>query len=507
MRLRLVGTLLLLVIGIGAVGYVVFQPGAGNSSNTRYTTATASVTNVVKAVVATGTVEPVNVYNLQFGANATLLNSASSGSSSGSGSNSSSGSSTTWKVATVSATPGQAVHSGDVLATADTSSAQLALTVAQANLASAQARLKTDQQGLTPTDKAAAALSVTQASQSLSQAQVSRSQTNAQNSLKLSQANQAVTAAKSKYNTDKAATNPATPPAQLTQDLAAITAAEQQVASLRLQIQQSSQQATNQVNSASMQLQSARLAYASKIQPATSATIASDKAAIATAQQAVDNAQTSLGFSQLTSPVDGIVLAVNITAGVDAPSSDAITIQSTGFQVSASVAEADLPSLKLGQDSTVTLTASGLTADGKVTQITPTGSGGSSGGVVSFPIIVSLPTPPAGTASGMSASISITTAQAANVLAVPAIALVGSATNGYEVRVLDSTNQVQLVPVQVGLVTSSLAEIQSGISSGQVVVTGTSSTRNATTGTGGAGGFPGVGGGGGGGQFRINGGG
>lgn len=500
MRLRLIGTLLLIVVGVGAVVAVVAQPGSGSTSATRYTTATAQVTDVTKAVVATGTVGPVAVYSLQFGSNATLQNSTSSNSSgsNSSGSNSGSGNSPTWKVATLNATPGQSVRAGDVLATADTASAQLALTVAEANLASAQARLKTDQQGLSSTDRAAAALSVTQANQALSQANTARSQTYAQNSLKLKQQQQAVSDAKSKYASDKAA-NPPVAANQLTQDQSAITAAQQQLATLQLQIAQSNQQATNQVTSASNQVQSAKLAYASKIAGPTSAVIASDQAAIATAQQNVDTAKSSLGYAQLVSPVDGVVLAVNITQGVDASSGAAITVQSNAFQVSASVAEADLPSLQLGQDANVTLTASGLTATGKVTQITPVGSGGSSGGVVTYPILVSLPQPPKGTASGMSASISITTAQASNVLAVPSIALVGSATSGYNVRVLDSANQPQLVPVQVGLVTSSMAEIQSGISQGAVVVTGTSSNRTSTTGMQGGGfGGPGFGVGGGG---------
>ncbi|MFN8632109.1 MAG: HlyD family efflux transporter periplasmic adaptor subunit [Chloroflexota bacterium] len=502
MRLRLIGTLLLVVIGVGAVAAVVIQPGASTTSSTRYTTAQATVTNVVKSVVATGTVNPVAVYSLQFGSNATLQGSSSSG---GSGSSNSGGNSTTWKVASVAAAPGQSVKAGDVLATADTASAELALTVAQANLASAQARLKTDQQGLSSTDRAAAALQVTQANQSLTQAKQSRSQTIAQNNLKLSQQIAAVTAAKKKYSTDKA--DPTTPQAQLDQDLTSITNAQQQLASLRLQIAQSNQQAANQVTSANNQLRSAKLSYASKIAGPTSATLASDKAAVATAQQAVDTAQTSLGHSQLASPVDGVILAVNITPGVDAPSGSAITVQSNAFQVSASVAEADLPSMKLGQAANVTLTASGLTASGKVTQITPSGSGGTGGGVVSYPIIVSLPQPPAGTASGMSASISVTTAEADNVLAVPAIALVGSVANGYSVRVLDSAGQVQLVSVQVGLVSSSLAEIQAGLNQGETVVTGTSSTRTSTSANGQNGGFgvPGVGVPGGG-QFRPGGG-
>jgi multidrug efflux pump subunit AcrA (membrane-fusion protein) len=491
MRLRLIGTLLLVVIGVGAVAAVVIQPGSSTASSTRYTTAQASVTNVVKSVVATGTVNPVAVYSLQFGANATLQASSSSG---GSGSNSNSGS-TTWKVATVNATPGQSVKSGDILAAADTASAELALTVAQANLASAQARLKTDQQGLSATDRASAALQVTTAQQSLTQAKQSRSQTIAQNNLKLSQQLTAVSTAKKKYATDKAA-NPPVQASQLTQDQQGITSAEQQLATLRLQISQSNQQAANQVTSATNQLRSAKLSYASKVAGPTGATLASDKAAVATAQQSVDNAQTSLGHSQLASPVDGVILAVNITPGVDAPSGSAITVQSNAFQVSASVAEADLPTVKLGLDANVTLTASGKLASGKVTQITPSGSGGTGGGVVSYPIIVSLPQPPAGTASGMSASISIITDEVDNVLTVPSIALVGSVGNGYSVRVLDATGQPQLVSVDVGLVSSSLAEIKSGLTQGESVVTGTSSTRTSTS-TSGQGGFgvPGVGGG------------
>jgi multidrug efflux pump subunit AcrA (membrane-fusion protein) len=110
----------------------------------------------------------------------------------------------------------------------------------------------------------------------------------------------------------------------------------------------------------------------------------------------------------------------------------------------------------------------------------------------------------------MSASISITTAEADNVLTVPSISLVGSLTNGYSVRVLDAAGQPQLVSVTVGLVSSSLAEIQSGLSQGQTVVTGTSSTRTSTSTTSSGGfGVPGVGGGfggNGGGQFRQPGG-
>jgi hypothetical protein len=104
----------------------------------------------------------------------------------------------------------------------------------------------------------------------------------------------------------------------------------------------------------------------------------------------------------------------------------------------------------------------------------------------------------------MTASVAVTTAQAADVIAVPAIALVGSA-GSYGVRVIAADGTSQVTPVEVGLVTSSLAEIKSGLSGGETVSIGTVSARSSTTTTiGGGVGIPGVGGGFGGGGGRGN---
>jgi macrolide-specific efflux system membrane fusion protein len=115
---------------------------------------------------------------------------------------------------------------------------------------------------------------------------------------------------------------------------------------------------------------------------------------------------------------------------------------------------------------------------------------------------------PATVLAGMTASIAVTTAQSANVIAVPAIALVGSA-GSYGVRVIAVDGTSQVVPVDVGLVTTSLAEIKTGLSEGETVSIGTVSARTTTTTTGGGVGIPGVpgGGGGGGGGFNRGGGG
>jgi multidrug efflux pump subunit AcrA (membrane-fusion protein) len=115
---------------------------------------------------------------------------------------------------------------------------------------------------------------------------------------------------------------------------------------------------------------------------------------------------------------------------------------------------------------------------------------------VSYGIVVTLATAPKGAVPGMSAEIAVTTASATNVLAVPAIALSTVTDGTYTVRVLDASGQPTSVAVEVGLITTSLAEIKSGLSEGTAVVTGTASSRTSsgtTTTTPGldSGGFPG----------------
>jgi macrolide-specific efflux system membrane fusion protein len=96
--------------------------------------------------------------------------------------------------------------------------------------------------------------------------------------------------------------------------------------------------------------------------------------------------------------------------------------------------------------------------------------------------VITLDSTPADVRDGMSASVSITTAEADNVIAVPAIALVGSSGN-YTVRVMQADGSITAVPVTVGLTTTQYAAITSGITAGDTVVVGTSTPRTTTAGT------------------------
>lgn len=183
----------------------------------------------------------------------------------------------------------------------------------------------------------------------------------------------------------------------------------------------------------------------------------------------------------LVAPEDGIVTAVTITAGEDAPAGAAITLISSNLVVSTSVVESDIAAIAAGQQATVAVSALDASLRGTVASIDPVGSGAGNGGVVSYAVRVALDAPPAGLRPGMSADITIVAASATNVLAIPSRALTGNA-GSYSVRVVAADGSVSTRNVEVGLVTSSLAEVTSGLQAGDMVVTGTSSDQNTVNG-------------------------
>jgi macrolide-specific efflux system membrane fusion protein len=195
--------------------------------------------------------------------------------------------------------------------------------------------------------------------------------------------------------------------------------------------------------------------------------------------------QRQIKAATLRAPIDGVVAEVNITKGFDAPAGPAILVASTSFTVTTDVVESDLADIELGQKATVTVDAIGAELEGTVTAISPTASD-SQTGVVSYPVTITVANPPATARAGMSADVTITTATATNVLTVPSTALNGGE-GQYAVMVLNADGTTRMVPVDVGLVTNTMAEIKSGLDEGANVVTGTTAdlVGNSLTGAGG----------------------
>ena len=100
---------------------------------------------------------------------------------------------------------------------------------------------------------------------------------------------------------------------------------------------------------------------------------------------------------------------------------------------------------------------------------------------MTYTVTVTLTNPPAAVLAGMSVVVTVTTSSVDNAIRVPATALQGSATAGYTIQVMGSDGHVTSQSVGVGLVTTSYVQITTGISQGQAVVVGTTSSRNGTS--------------------------
>ncbi len=268
-------------------------------------------------------------------------------------------------------------------------------------------------------------------------------------------------------------------------------------------------------DSAKLQLKTARrtLADASTTDARRQAKIGvyGARSQLSSQRSAVDDLKEQIRYATLTAPVDGTVTSVAIDEGLTAPSGDAMVIDTSALEVTADVVESDLASMAAGQTATISISAVDADVTGTVTSIAPTTTGSTTGGVVSYPVTVSLDDAPTTVRAGMTADITITIDSATNVLTVPSTALRGQ--NGvYTVLILGLDGQPTSQGVEVGLIASDLAEVKSGLTEGQEVVTGVANAQTGTATTDGFGGgglgggaFPAGGfGGGGNGRFRVS---
>ena len=464
----------IVVVVVLAVGAVLLSGRGNRPTADQYLTAIARVTDVVAEAVANGTVEPSQTYSLSFGQPASLVvgGSSASGGTSGSVGGATGATATNWLVQQVEVNVGDAVATGDVLAAADPTEAQSTVDLAQARLDAAQAKLDADTGGISDADRQAAQIALDQARQQLISAEQSRDETLNQNRIKVDQAQDAVDRAEEQLADDR---DDGAPRPVLDADRTAIRQARDALELAQAQSDASNQQASQQVEAAQLAVDSAQNAFDSKTSPAAPSVIAADRASLIEAQTALADAHAVLDGATLTAPIDGYVAAVSLAAGAYAPTGEALRVISRGLQVRADFAESDLPSIQAGQPATVEVTATDDVLAAAVSSITPEASSEQGDSVVSFAVIATLADIPESIRAGMSAELSIITARADQVVAIPSIALEGSA-GSYQVRVIDAAGNVTTRDVQVGLVSEDLVEIVSGVAAGETVITGTTAS-------------------------------
>lgn len=435
----------LLAVGIGAVFVSTVGLGGTQAASSSYLTQAATLTSVTRSSAATGAVASARSYSLAFGAEPELANVTSSAVASD----------RSWTVDEVLVSVGDRVTTGQPLASAVTSELETEISDTAASLELAR-------------------LSLSEAQQSLADAkQTTRQQ--------LVDATTALEAARLTLANAKVVRNDATAGNALRQAKVGYIQAHDQLRSAK----RLRDQLTEQLEGG---------------YPAETIAVGQAEASVGDLVSQLDDLTAQLALAVLVAPVDATVSEVAVVAGLAAPSSGAIVIDSATLEVVADVVESDVSAVAVGQPAVVTIDALELDVAGTVTSVAPSTTG-TSDSVVTFPVTVTLTDPPAQVRAGMSSDVEITIAQAADVIAVPAVALAGSA-GSYSVQVATASGAVETRSVTVGLVTETLAEIQSGVAAGEEVIVGASAERvtsseDDVSGFGGGGGLQGLAGGGG----------
>lgn len=232
-----------------------------------------------------------------------------------------------------------------------------------------------------------------------------------------------------------------------------------------------SAQALQSANSALLQ---AEAALNLKTNPPSQADLDLANAQILSAQGQVDSAQANLNNTILKAPISGTITQVDTKIGqLASPSAEVMILQDvSSLHTESNVSEANIASLKVGQDIDYTFDALGPDKhySGKILTINPASIVIS--GVVNYKVTGSLDNIPE-IKPGMTTNMTIMVAKKDSALAIPSSAVINKSSGQY-VRVIDNTKLKTFheVKIEAGLqADGGLVEILSGLNEGQEVVT------------------------------------
>jgi RND family efflux transporter MFP subunit len=202
--------------------------------------------------------------------------------------------------------------------------------------------------------------------------------------------------------------------------------------------------------------------------------LVSDQATIDAAQAQLTEAQQAHDQAELRSPIDGTVGMVTISAGETVPGNSAspqiVVVGAGAHQVTTSVSDTSVGSVRVGDAATVIPSGSSATLHGQVVTIGLLGDSASTGspGSVSYPVTIGLTDTDQPLFAGQSASVSIMLAHASDTLTVPSSA-VHHGNSGSTVTVLRN-GTAKGVDVTLGVVGPTRTQVLAGLNSGDQVV-------------------------------------
>jgi macrolide-specific efflux system membrane fusion protein len=204
------------------------------------------------------------------------------------------------------------------------------------------------------------------------------------------------------------------------------------------------------------------------------ADVASLSAQMKEASAAVGTATANLGYTQITAPMAGEVVSINLLEGQtlnanqSAPNLLRIADIST-VTVWAQVSEADIVRVKPGQAVYFTILGDARRWSGTIKQVLPTPE--LINNVVFYDVLFDIPNPKRELDIQMTAQVFIILAQAKGVLLIPAAAI-GNASQGatIEVQVLKADGSLEVRTITIGIKSEIMAEVTAGLAEKEQVV-------------------------------------
>lgn len=197
------------------------------------------------------------------------------------------------------------------------------------------------------------------------------------------------------------------------------------------------------------------------------------KAAVEQSEASVSKAKADLDYCTIRSPVNGVVIARKVEEDETVVSSyNAVPVLTIAedlnvIWVEATVPEADVGNIKIGQEVTFTADAYRKRFKGKVKQVRKAAT--TTNNVVTYPIIIEAENPDEMLFPDMTATLSIETARAESAVAVPAAALrfrpkdedreVGDVPRGRKIWVVGENGKVRPIVVKEGVSDTTLMQI------------------------------------------------
>ncbi|MDY5655780.1 MAG: efflux RND transporter periplasmic adaptor subunit [Prevotella sp.] len=209
---------------------------------------------------------------------------------------------------------------------------------------------------------------------------------------------------------------------------------------------------------------------------------------VKTAQESVKKAETNLNYATITSPIDGVVLSKSVEEGqtvaasFSTPELFTIAQDLTNMRVIANVDEADIGDVKEGERVSFTVdTFPNDVFEGQVTQVRQEAT--TTNNVVTYEVVISAPNEQLKLKPGLTANVTIYTAEKQGVLSVSTKALRFTPTPETvgKMKIADCKgknklwtkqgNTLQAHSVQLGMSDGIHTEILSGLAEGTEIVT------------------------------------